>query len=175
MPFPLGPVAAAAASLIGGFAQNQQQAAMSRAQMRFQKEMRATQYQTAVEDMKKAGLNPMLAYDQGGAGTPSGSAPNVENVISPAVASAMQVKRMDAELKLMGTQRLLNLAQEAKVARETQWQETESKRRQHLLKEQEANARRTGAVLQEDANFAKRIGELGPGAKLLTQLLRLLR
>lgn len=39
----------------------------------FQKQMRETQYQTAVKDMMAAGLNPMLAYHQGGAGTPPGS------------------------------------------------------------------------------------------------------
>ncbi|QXP08523.1 MAG: DNA pilot protein [Arizlama microvirus] len=39
----------------------------------FQRGMRETQYQTAVGDMRKAGLNPMLAYQQGGAGTPQGS------------------------------------------------------------------------------------------------------
>lgn len=40
----------------------------------FQERMRATQYQTAVGDMNAAGINPMLAIRQGGAGTPSGSA-----------------------------------------------------------------------------------------------------
>lgn len=39
----------------------------------WQNQMRATQYQTAVGDMKAAGLNPMLAYQQGGAGTPTGA------------------------------------------------------------------------------------------------------
>ena len=39
----------------------------------WQERMRATQYQTAVQDLMAAGLNPMLAYSQGGSGTPSGA------------------------------------------------------------------------------------------------------
>lgn len=39
----------------------------------FQERMRASQYQTAVTDMQAAGLNPMLAYHHGGAGTPIGA------------------------------------------------------------------------------------------------------
>lgn len=39
----------------------------------FQEYQRSTQYQVAMEDMKKAGLNPILAYQQGGAGTTGGS------------------------------------------------------------------------------------------------------
>ena len=39
----------------------------------FQKEMRATAYQTAVEDMQKAGINPAVALSSGGGDTYGGS------------------------------------------------------------------------------------------------------
>ena len=38
----------------------------------WQEHMSNTSYQRAVEDMRKAGINPILAYAQGGASTPSG-------------------------------------------------------------------------------------------------------
>lgn len=39
----------------------------------FQKNLRDTAYQAAVEDMRKAGINPILAYTQGGAAVTNGA------------------------------------------------------------------------------------------------------
>lgn len=68
----------------------------------WQQHMRRTQYQDTVHSMKEAGLNPMLAYHQGGGATPSGGNPGAAGsphmtAPSASLQNAAQVKLIDAQ------------------------------------------------------------------------------
>lgn len=81
--------------------QNRYNAIEAKKQREWQAEMRSTQYQTAVADMEAAGLNPALAYQQGGAGTPGGAAASggVSNSgVGDMIGSALQLKRFKEDL-----------------------------------------------------------------------------
>lgn len=102
--FPLGAVLGGVGSAIGGIFQNAANRNMAREQMRFQERMSSTAYQRAVVDMRKAGLNPMLAYMQGGASSPGGAALGMSEVIGPTVSSAREGLRQRQELRMVAQQ-----------------------------------------------------------------------
>lgn len=91
-------------SLLGTSSANSANRDIAQQQMAFQQNMSNTSYQRAVADMQAAGLNPMLAYSQGGASTPSGASATMQDALTPAVNSAMKAREVNASVANMSAQ-----------------------------------------------------------------------
>lgn len=85
----------------GQYMANEFNRSEARKNRQFQMGMSSSAYQRSVRDLKAAGLNPMLAYSQGGASTTSGDsasmdAPDVSGGINSAIQLSMVRKNLEA-------------------------------------------------------------------------------
>lgn len=195
---------------------NETNVKLSREQMAFQERMSNTAWQRAVEDMRQAGVNPMLAVSQGGASAPTGSLAKVESELGAAASGAQsgaQLVQAAMSVQQSAAQTELLEAQAAKVRSETYDPKVNAYIREqtagytgYRADSEAANARikRTLAALNDesfsadsarrkeaaikaaaeagifkseevirkrDADFAKDVGDLPQGVKLLLDVI----
>lgn len=108
----------------------------ARAQMAFQRDMAKNAHQYEVEDLKKAGLNPILSAGGGGAATPSGAKADYSPIPPPQIdlpqvfSMAMQQKALAQEQQKIDIQ-----AKTADASIAKNLSDTDLKRLERILKE----------------------------------------
>lgn len=106
-------------SALGADQQNREQRRIMRMQQQFQERMSNTAYQRAAKDLEAAGLNRILALGNP-ASSPGGASAKMENVVQPAINTAMALARQKVENENIRATTLATNAQTEKSAAETE-------------------------------------------------------
>ncbi len=124
--------ASTAANVYGQSQANKTNIRLAQENRDFQELMASTRYQRTMADMKAAGLNPILAYKQGGGPVPTGNVANVSNELAgvstgaaQGVSSGLAVRRQNQEIynmrateKTVASEERLNKSNEALIKKQ---------------------------------------------------------
>jgi len=169
MALPLAALVTGGLSLAGGLMSGIFSARQATQNRNFQERMSNTSYQRAMADMRAAGLNPMLAYKTGGAGTPTGAMGSMPDPITPGINTAVSVRRNKAEIKNMGAQ-YDNIMAEQQLKDEQRGIATEDIR---IKRNKLDNARKDATIARIDNRFYRTpVGVKARQAELLANSAR---
>ncbi len=135
--------------------QNEYNAAQAQKQQDFQAHMSSTAYQRSTQDMKKSGINPMLAFMKGGASSPGGAS---STGVSPTTAAVQAFN--DARAKSMTN---MDRAAIAKLDSETKLTNAKTK----IVESEVPKADTFSHIWEKLGNSAKDILNKYPGDKPL--------
>jgi hypothetical protein len=155
---------AAGSAISGAMGQeetNLQNKQMAENQMKFQERMSSTAYQRSMNDMKRAGLNPALAFQQGGASSPAGATATMENPMTHIQEGATASARAYMEKQI--NENILK-----KTESDIGVQDSLKK----LQEAQTASAKTQNTLLQKDVPKAQLENELGSEIKKLYEGLK---
>lgn len=174
----------AGAELIGQSMANDRNSKMANRQMEFQERLSSTAHQREVEDLRAAGLNPILSAN-GGASSPGGAIATAQNVAEGFGSSAYDLGRRIAEIK-----GLTASAKEASTRAEANKKNAEMTEVNRQIGEAEKRIREADAWSAENAldwkkknpNFfgivdtwGKAIGQIGNSANSFIRPLNILQ
>ncbi len=113
-PFAVG-TALGSLQLAGTIATNEAARDAAKKKRKFQEYMSNTAYQRGTADMRLAGINPILAYQQGGASTPQGASPQLFNpdigkTMGAGITAAAGKKAQTEQAKSLKTKRQVDVA-----------------------------------------------------------------
>ena len=133
----------------------------------FQAEQSATAYQRAMKDMKRAGLNPILAGRLGGASTPMGSlaqTPDFASALTSGLSTGADVAKKEEETRLISEQvnheiEKTSLTTEQKNQLQPQAELWVAQAAQATESANLANAQQHNVRAQENLTRAKTVGQ----------------
>lgn len=143
-------LAGAGATMLGQYMANQENKELARNQMDFQERMSSSAHQREVEDLKRAGLNPILSASKG-ASTPAGASAQMQNIAEGVGSTALgaetlkqnlvkqnaDIEKQKSEIGLIQSQQKVNQGTEALQKAQTSAAESQAMKSRveaHVLK-----------------------------------------